>query len=190
MLQPSVGQPETKARRGITLQQGSERGQNQGMGTPSPTAGMGIQQDPLPAMDRVYASLGLGSAALAGHEGHWEVEVQGDFDVARGQSDKAGGPQTVRPAAQQIPTEVAEPAPKQGCRGSLGWGQSQPPHSAGVSPQPEEPKPPPVEKQTRMKAWESKAPGSRSPWCTHMWPAERPRALTALPTLKHTMGTH
>lgn len=44
MLQPSVGQPETKARRGITLQQGSERGQNQGMGTPSSMAGMGIQQ--------------------------------------------------------------------------------------------------------------------------------------------------
>lgn len=158
MLQPSVGQPETKARRGITLQQGSECGQNQGMGTPSPTAGMGIQQDPLPAMDRVYASLGLGSAALAGHEGHWEVEVQGDFDVATGQSDKAGGPQTVRPAAQQIPTEVAEPAPKQGCRGSLGWGQCQPPHCRGV------PTARGAQATTSGEANQDEGLGKQSPW--------------------------
>lgn len=49
MLEPSVDQSETKARRGTTLQQGSDHGQNQGMGTPSSMAGLGTQQDPLPA---------------------------------------------------------------------------------------------------------------------------------------------
>lgn len=68
---------------------------------------------------RVYASLGLASAALAS-----SGNPRG-FDVATGQSGKRGGPQTVRSAAQGIPRDVEQPAPKKGCRGSLDWGQCQ-----------------------------------------------------------------
>lgn len=147
MLEPSGDLSETMARRGTTLQQGSDHGQNHGVGdtqlhgrdgdTAGPTASSGRGFMPhlvLPLLPWHSGDISIGPCTVLSSQaqGHRTVEIQGDFDIAAGQSDKTGGPQTARPAAQQIPIDVAQLAPKQGCRGSLGWGQCQPPHHRDV----------------------------------------------------------
>lgn len=190
MPERRVGQPETKARRGAMLQQGSDRGQSQGMGTPSSMAGMGTLQDPLPAMGQglclTWSWLccpGQAQGTPGSGKSKGTLMWQQDRVTRQGDHREPGLLHNRSP-------QMWHSQPQSRAAGAAWAGDRVSPHTAGMSPQPEEPKPPPVEKQTRMKAWESKATGSRSPWRTHMWPAERPRALAALPTLKHTTGTH
>lgn len=55
-------------------------------------------------------------------QGHWAVEIQGDSDVARGQSDKTGGPQPGRPCCTTAPQGCGTASPKAGLQGQPGLG--------------------------------------------------------------------
>lgn len=198
MPEPGGDQSQTKVRRGTMPQQGPDpQGIQPHMGTghtgavasgsrglvslgelscPS-TAGMPTEPaQPLPPL-RAWARQGGASRA---------AETRGDFDSATGQSDKTGGRHN-RP----LETPRARNQPRSGAAGAAaGLGTITAPAresdllSARAAASGEANRGQGLAERSR---WWQELPGA--PGRTHMWPAECPRAQTALATLKHTTGT-